>query len=104
MTEEHALQALAAVDRFRQAGAAAAEAIELLVEAMAANGHSQRMAYAELGLTAVVAQWAAKQRGILEHGDEMQRQVLMELLEADDDDDRPTAGELETLILRWCAS
>lgn len=99
MTEPEVWAALAAIDRFRQAGAGAAEAIDLLVEAMAANGYTQRMAYAELGLTAVVAQWAARQRSILEHGDAMQRQVLMGLLEADDDDQ----PDLHQLLIRWCA-
>lgn len=102
MTEEHALQALAAVDRFRQAGAAAAEAIEVLVAAMASNGCSQRMAYMHLGLTDQVRAWAARQRSILEHGDAMQQQVLLELLpEVEHDDDQP---DLHQLLIRWCAS
>lgn len=100
MTEDEAMVQLAAVDRFRQAGAAAAEAIETLVAAMAKNsGLSRRVAFIRLGLTSQMADWCHKQRRILATGDAMQQATLDELLaELEPSDD------LHRLLIRWCAS
>ena len=109
MTEHEAIAAIAAVDRFRQEAVRVLPSLEALEEVLASAGqHDARALLRGIGIDVAVRRWAERQRTILANGDPDQQAVLAMLLAPDDDqrsdDDRPTASELEALILRWCAS
>jgi hypothetical protein len=109
MTEQEALAAIAAVDQFRQAAVRVLPSLEALEAALLDCGHDSRAMLKAIGIEPAVRRWVARQRLILANGDADQQAILSMLLAPDDDDqrshdDRPTASELEALILRWCAS
>ena len=99
MTHEEALQALAAVDRLRQAGAAAAAAIDLLLHQLQTTGgmHTNR-ARIWLGVNGPVIRWCKAQATTLEHGTDAQQALLAELVLPELEED---GGELGDAVLAW---
>ena len=104
MTDAEALQALAAVDRLRVAGAAAAGAIDRLLHQLQTTGgmHTNR-ARIWLGVNGPVIRWCKVQATTLEHGTDAQQALLAELLEALvlPEPVEADGGELGDAVLRW---
>ena len=79
MTDQDALQAIAAVDRLRLEAARAAVALEGLETVMLDRGAAMVTVGKVLGVPGAVRRWCSEQAAILEAGNEQQQAIFSEL-------------------------